>query len=81
MTREEIIEKINSVLAEEFEVEESVISPDAPLMKTLDLDSLDLVDVVVLVEQNFGIRLKNSDFIGITTFQEFYDLLNSKLGN
>lgn len=81
MTKEEVIEKINAVLAEEFEVEESVITPDAPLMKTLDLDSLDLVDVVVLVEQNFGIRLKNSDFVGITTFQEFYNLLNSKLGN
>ncbi|MCQ2218515.1 MAG: phosphopantetheine-binding protein [Paludibacteraceae bacterium] len=81
MTKEEVIEKINAVLADEFEVEESVISPEAPLMKTLDLDSLDLVDVVVLVEQNFGIRLKNSDFVGITTFQEFYDLLNSKLAD
>ena len=48
MTQQELIEKINTVLADEFEVEQEVITPDAPLLETLDLDSLDLVDVVVL---------------------------------
>ena len=50
MTNEEIIEKIRTTLAEEFEVGIDVIQPDAPLMETLALDSLDLVDMVVLVE-------------------------------
>ena len=54
MTNEEIIEKIRTTLAEEFEVGIDVIQPDAPLMETLELDSLDLVDMVVLVEKNFG---------------------------
>ena len=53
MTNEEIIEKIRTTLAEEFEVDIDVIQPDAPLMETLELDSLDLVDMVVLVEKNF----------------------------
>ena len=47
MTIEEIIEKATVVLAEEFEIEESDITPDASLKDTLGLDSLDLVDVVV----------------------------------
>ena len=51
MTNEEIIEKIRTTLAEEFEVDIDVIQPDAPLMETLELDSLDLVDMVVLVEK------------------------------
>ena len=55
MTNEEIIEKIRTTLAEEFEVDIDVIQPDAPLMETLELDSLDLVDMVVLVEKNFGL--------------------------
>ena len=48
MTNEEIIEKIRTTLAEEFEIDVEQIQPDAPLMQTLELDSLDLVDMVVL---------------------------------
>lgn len=79
MTREEIVEKLTVVLADEFEVDASIITPDAPLMETLDLDSLDLVDVVVLVEQNFGITLKGPDFVGIKTFEDFYNLISAKV--
>jgi acyl carrier protein len=79
MTIEEIIEKATTVLAEEFEVETSEITPEASLKETLDLDSLDLVDVVVLIEQNFGVTLTGPDFIGVVTFQDFYDLLNKKI--
>ena len=46
MTREDIVEKVNALLAEEFEVDIDVIQPDAPLMETLELDSLDLADMV-----------------------------------
>ncbi|MCD8072639.1 MAG: phosphopantetheine-binding protein [Alistipes sp.] len=79
MDRNEIIEKINSVLADEFEVDPSVITPDAPLMATLELDSLDLVDVVVLIEQNFGVTLTGPDFVGIATFNDFYDMIANKI--
>lgn len=79
MTIEEIIEKATVVLAEEFEIEEANITPEASLKDTLGLDSLDLVDVVVLIEQHFGVTLKGPDFIGVVTFQDFYDLLNRKI--
>ena len=75
MTNEEIIAKIHETLAEEFEVDINVIKPDAPLMETLELDSLDLVDVVVLVEQNFGFNVTGEDFAKIRTFQDFYNLV------
>ena len=77
MTNEEIIAKINETLAEEFEfeVDINIIKPDAPLMETLELDSLDLVDVVVLVEQNFGFNVTGEDFAKIRTFQDFYNLV------
>lgn len=79
MTLEEIIEKATVVLAEEFEIEQSEITPDASLKDTLGLDSLDLVDVVVLVEQNFGVTLTGPDFVGVATFTDFYELLNRKI--
>ena len=76
MTIEEIIEKGKVVLAEEFEVDEANIIPEADLKETLSLDSLDLVDVVVLVEQHFNVTLTSQDFIGIVTFKDFYELLH-----
>ncbi len=79
MTEQEIIAKINEVLAEEFEADIDIITPDAHLMQTLELDSLDLVDVVVLIEANFGVTLTGPDFVGIATFQNFYDLISRKV--
>ncbi len=78
MNNEEIISKINEFLIEEFEVEGSTISPDASLKETLDLDSLDYVDLVVLIEGNFGIKVKQEDFTSISTFQHLYDYVISK---
>ena len=68
MANAELIEKIRETLAEEFEIDAELIQPEAPLMKTLELDSLDLVDMVVLIEHNFGFTLKAQDFAGIKTF-------------
>lgn len=79
MTEREIIEKINTVLADEFETDIADISPDSMLMETLELDSLDLVDVVVIIDKNFGITLKGPDFVGIKTFRDFYDLIINKV--
>ena len=79
MTNEEIIEKIRTTLAEEFEVDIDVIQPDAPLMETLELDSLDLVDMVVLVEKNFGFNVTGQDFAGIKTFQDFCNLVITRM--
>lgn len=79
MDNNAIIAKINEVLAEEFEIDVDLITPEASLKETLDMDSLDLVDVVVLVEQNFGITLKGPDFVGVVTFQNFYDLVIGRM--
>jgi acyl carrier protein len=75
MTNEEIIEKIRTTLAEEFEVDVETIQPDAPLIETLEMDSLDFVDMVVLIEQNFGFTVNGNDFVNIKTFQDFYDFI------
>jgi acyl carrier protein len=68
-----IIEKINHFLVDEFEVEAEKITPDANLRETLELDSLDYIDLVVVIESNFGFKVKPEDFATISTFQNFYD--------
>ncbi len=79
MTNEEIIEKIRETLAEEFEVDIESIKPDANLIETLELDSLDFVDMVVLIEQNFGFTATGNDFVNIKTFRDFYDFILERL--
>lgn len=82
MTNEEIIAKINDFLVEEFETDRAKITPDANLKDTLELDSLDYIDLVVVIESNFSFKVKPEDFTGIHTFQDFYnyviDRVNSK---
>ena len=79
MENTEIIEKINGFLVEEFEVEAGKITPEANLRETLELDSLDYIDLVVVIENNFGFKVKPEDFNAIVTFRNFYDYVVDKV--
>lgn len=58
MERKEIESKVNQFLIEEMEIEADVIRDDALLKDDLGLDSLDFVDIVVIVEKTFGFKIK-----------------------
>lgn len=79
MNKEDIIAKINGFLVDEFEVDNDDIEPNANLKDTLGLDSLDYVDLVVSIEANLGVKLVEADFVGISDFQSFYDLIETKI--
>ena len=74
-----IIKTTNEVLVEEFEIEASTIKGEANFRETLDLDSLDYVDLVVFVEENFKVKLTAEDFQTVVTFDDFYNLILKKL--
>jgi acyl carrier protein len=74
-----IIDKINGVLSEEFEVNTDRMQPDANIRQVLELDSLDYIDLVVVVENNFSFKVKPEDFIRIITFQDFYTYIISSV--
>lgn len=79
MERQELISKVNEVLAEEFEVEVSAITPDANIKETLELDSLSLVDMVALIESEFGVKIKSQEVATILTFESLYDFIAERL--
>ncbi len=79
MTREEIITEINSELAEEFEIDESTIQPDAPIYETLMLDSLSLVDLIGIVQTKYGILISKQELPTIKTFNNLYDYIEQHL--
>lgn len=77
MTREEIISLINPRIAEEFEIKESDITPDATIYDTLDLDSISLIDLVGIVQALFRIKLEKTELEQIKTFNDLYDYIES----
>lgn len=74
-----IIDKINGFLSEEFEVEIDRMQPDANIRQVLELDSLDYIDLVVVIENNFSFKVKPEDFIRIISFQDFYTYIISRV--
>jgi len=79
MTREEIIEQVNNLLAEEFEVESSEFAPEANLKETLNLDSINLVDLIALVQFTYKITIPVEDLKKIQTFTNLYDYIEQHL--
>ena len=79
MTRQEIIEQVNSLLAEEFEVEASEFAPEANLKETLNLDSINLVDLIALVQFTYKITIPVEDLKKIQTFTNLYDYIEQHL--
>ena len=81
MTRTEIEEKVKTFLIEDLEVEEDKINPEANLKEDLGIDSLDFVDIVVIVEKTFGFKIKPEEMTGVTTLSQFCDYIERKVGN
>lgn len=63
MTEEEIIERIDASLAEEFELDSADLVPEATLFDDLGLDSLDMVDMVIALEHAFKIKIRDEEEI------------------
>ncbi len=81
MTNEEIIAKIHDFMIEEFEVDSEKLIPEANLKETLGLDSLDYIDLVVIIESNFKFKVKPEDFTDIASLQDFYDYVISRVNS
>ena len=80
MTRKEIDEKVRAFLIDDLEIDEDKISDDAKLKDDMGIDSLDFVDIVVIVEKNFGFKIKPEEMKDVTTLSQFCDYIESKVG-
>ena len=75
MDKEDIIKTINSLFIEEFEIDEKKIFPGARLKDDLGLESLDFVDIAVIVKKKFGITIKGRDVISMKTVENLCDYI------
>ena len=67
MTREEVLERIREHLATELEIEPARIQPETRFKEDLEADSLDLVELVVELEDQYGIRIPDEQAARILT--------------
>ena len=63
MTEQEIIKLSNQVFEESFEIEKEKLKPEMNIFLDLGLDSLDIVDLVVALQEKFGVKIRNDDRI------------------
>jgi acyl carrier protein len=79
MTKEEIIKTTNDFLVEEIEVNPQSINDNASLKDDLGIDSLDFVDIVVIVEKHFGFKIKPEEMADVKTLADFYNYIDKKV--
>ena len=79
MQREEIVKIINQFLVEEFEIEESALVPEALLIQDLGIESLDFVDIVVIIEQEFGFKVTREEMADVKTLEDMYQYIAKRV--
>lgn len=81
MLRTEIEEKVRDFLINDLEIDEEKITPDAKLKDDLGIDSLDYVDIVVIVNKYFGFKIKPEEMQEVDTFKKFCDYIEQNTKN
>lgn len=79
MTREEIEEKVKVFMIDDMEIDEDKVYPEALLKEDMGIDSLDYVDIVVIVDKVFGFKIKPEEMSGVKTLCDFCDYIEKKI--
>ena len=79
LSGDEIVTLVNRLMMDVFEVDEDALAPDAHLIKDLDLDSLDGVDLVVALEKTFHCKIAEEEARSIETLGDIYDKVTARL--
>ena len=81
MSRNDVVEKVNDFLIDEFELEEEQLVPDALMKDDLDIESLDFVDIAVIIEKQFGIKVTSEQMVKIKKLEDLYNFILERLKN
>jgi len=79
MGRTEIEEKVKSILIDDMEIDEDKVYNEALLKDDMGIDSLDYIDIVVIVDRIFGFKIKPEEMSNVKTFSEFCSYIEQKI--
>jgi len=74
----ETIEKITSLLAQQLSINKDKIKPESEIIKDLGADSLDVVELLMGLEEEFGINVSEDDASNIKTVGDIVGLIDKK---
>ncbi len=80
MTDQEIFDRVKKVTVEKLSVKEDEVVPSASFQEDLGADSLDVVELVMALEEEFGIEIPDDDVTNLKTVQNAVDYIKSKQG-
>ena len=79
MDRENIEKIVNEFLIDEFEIEEELVVGDAKLVDDLGIESLDFVDIVVIIEKEFKFKVKREEMADVRTLNDLYKYIEDHI--
>ncbi|HAA85932.1 MAG TPA: acyl carrier protein [Kosmotogaceae bacterium] len=80
MTSDEVFERVKIIVAEKLGIEEDEISLSSELVEDLGADSLDLVDLVMAFEDEFGTKVEDEEIESINTVEDIVKYIKKKTG-
>ncbi|MCS7174461.1 MAG: acyl carrier protein [Pseudothermotoga sp.] len=79
MNKEELMERIKEIIADKLGVDIDEVTDDADLIDDLDADSLDLVDLAMAIEDEFGVTIADEELEKIRTVRDIFKELYEKI--
>jgi len=76
MTKDEILQKIQDILSEQFQIDRDTVTPEAKIYDDLELDSIDAVDLLVKLKEFIPKKIEPELFKKAKTIQDVVDLLH-----
>lgn len=74
-----MLEKIMDLLAKQLRIDVNTLSPDTNIIEDLGADSLDVVEMLMAIEENFGISVSDEEAITLKTISDVADFIESKI--
>ncbi len=81
MSKDEVVVKVNDFLIDEFELEEDQLVPNAKMKEDLDIESLDFVDIAVIIEKQFGLKVTSEQMVKIKKLEDLYNFILERSKN
>lgn len=79
ISREEITDRVRKVISEQLEVDEEKVTPDASVIDDLGADSLDIVEIIMSLEEEFGIEIPDEDAEKLSRVKHVVEYLAARL--